>query len=208
MASIPSLFEDNSNDSEFSALAIPSSNTYTLRYTTFIPQLSVSDPFSLGNYLKGDNRGYSITSAAYRTRSDVALSFANSSMTLSKYVNPSHRCSTAACTSIIKTATASTSGMTIHKDVVSSSKMNWRINHDIGIPFGAIYPNINYFYEAALTKTSLNVKGSHDKAPGHELYLITPAAATVTVHRTTVTADWQFSLLIPGAPQTFFNVSY
>ncbi|WP_260287213.1 DUF3238 domain-containing protein [Peribacillus aracenensis] len=188
--------------------AIPKSEEYSFRYTTFIPQKSVIDFLSPGNWLKGDNRGYDPYSTKFRTNTEVNVGFWMPFMTPFLETGKSHRCDTSACTKVIKEDQASTSGIKVTKDIVTTSKMRWRVNHDVGIPFGAIYPNITYYYDAVLTKTTFNVNGSHDKAPAHEFYMFSATSSGYnTLHRTTVDSTWDFTLLAPGAPQTNFKVS-
>lgn len=213
----PSFFEKNSikeTDAEeantmVSAAAFPVSEEYSFSYMTFIPQKSVPDPYSPGDWLMGDNRGYDPYSSKFRTKSSVNVGFWMPYMTHFPETGVSHRCYTSACTSPYKTTgQASTSGIQIHKDIVTTTKMRWRINHDVGVPFNAMYPNITYYYDAILTKSSFTVSGSHDKAPAHEFYMF-PATSPnyITIERWWVDSNWDFMLLIPGSAQDYFNFS-
>lgn len=190
----------------------PQWRNYIFRYTTFIPYKSIEDPKPFnGTYLSGDNRGFDFWSNSYRTRTDVYayLSAGPPDIEGFKKIGESKRCSDKDCTNIIQRATASDSGIQIIKDTITSTKLQWRVKHDVGIPFGAEYPNINYYYEATLTSSpTLYINGAHDKAPNHEFYMAVQSSDDVTtLHRASVNSEWDFINLIPGAPQTTFNIS-
>ncbi|WP_380705502.1 DUF3238 domain-containing protein [Salinithrix halophila] len=185
---------------------------YLVRYTTFIPYKSVEDPKPFNStYLKGDNRGFGFFARSFRTRSDIYTYFSPSKkFKYDKKIGQSERCKDKDCKNVIEKKTASDSGIEVFKDKVSNKEIKWRVKHDVGIPFGDEYPNINYFYEATLTnKPSLVVKGAHDKAPNHEFYIAlqNSDAPVQTIHKYKVSSKSDFLFLIPGAPQEFFNVS-
>lgn len=212
----PSFFEEEASeslakDTEVSMSAtFPRSEEYSFSYMTFIPQKSIIDFYNPSYYLKGDNRSYDPYSSKYRTKSEVNVGFWMPYMTHYPDTGVSHRCYTSACTSPYKdTAQIGTEGIKISKDIVSTTKMRWRMNHDVGIPFGAAYPNITYYYDAVLTKSSLSVTGSHDKAPAHEFYMFAATTSNyITIERHWVDSTWDFTALIPGlVPQKYFNFS-
>lgn len=212
----PSFFEKTSpkatnikeTSTTVSAAAFPVSEEYSFSYVTFIPQVSTMDPFSM-YYLAGDNRGYDPYSSKFRTKSSVNVGFWMPYMSHFPETGLSHKCYTSACTAPYAwTEQASTDGIQIHKDLVTTTKMQWRVNHDVGIPFGSYYPNINYYYNATLTKSSLTVSGSHDKAPAHEFYMFPATSSSyITIERWWVDSGWDFGMLMPGAPQDYFNFS-
>ncbi|PFT49234.1 fibronectin type III domain-containing protein [Priestia megaterium] len=206
--------ENNSASSKTSMKAayMPKANAYSFLYMTFIPYFSLEDPVPLnGTYLKGDDRGFYPYSNRYRTKVDVSTGFKGPT-----YINPvidigtSHRCADAACKKVIETKTASKSGIKVYKDQVSTRKMVWRVKHDVGIPFGKGYPNINYYYEATLLSSpSFVVKGAHDKAPNHEFYLFAETSTKAfPIEKYKVNSTLDFMLLAPGTPQHFFNRSF
>jgi hypothetical protein len=206
--------EENSLSAKNSMKAayMPKANAYSFLYMTFIPYFSLEDPFPLnGTYLKGDDRSYQPYSDRYRTKVDVSTGFKGPT-----YINPvvdigtSHRCADAACKKVIETKTASKSGVKVYKDLVGTKKMVWRVKHDVGITFGKIYPNINYYYEATLLSSpSFVVKGAHDKAPNHEFYLFAETSTKAfPIEKYKVNSKNDFMLLMPGSPQHFFNRSF
>jgi hypothetical protein len=203
--------EDKGN--EFGIASFPGTSewrNYIFRYTTFIPQESVEDPMPFnGTYLHGDDRSFDYFSNDYRTRVDVNAFLTWNDFTYDRYVGESLRCEDRACTDIIERDTAPKSGIEVIEDYSSSSKMQWRVKHDVGIPFGSIYPNINYYYEATLTSSpSLSISGAHDKAPSHEFYMATYASDDmVPLHLFSVDSEWDFAYLAPGTPQEYFSVS-
>lgn len=204
-------FIKGDNENSLAPASLPKSEEYSFEYKTFIPQKAVGDPYSLGNYLIGDNRGYDPFSSKYRTSSVVNVGFWMPYMTHFKDVGLSKRCSNqnwSGSKDPLKTGTASDKNIKLTKDNVSTTKMQWRLNHDVGIPFHAMYPNITYYYEATLTKSSLTILGSHDKAPAHEFVMMAPVINNyIVIQRHTVNSSWDFGFLIPGAPQTVFNFS-
>ncbi len=180
---------------------------YGFRWTTFIEAKSVADPFSLGNWLKGDNRTFGFNESSYRTRTDVIADFTGGMITDSRKVGRTERYETKDLTgSPIKTGTASNTGIKVTKDINTSTRKYWRINHDVGVPFAAIYPNITYYVETDIKRDgSFTVKGSHDRMPSHEFYVFIPNSDTIV-------PIFQFSdegagFLIPGTPQKTFNIS-
>ncbi|WP_175987037.1 hypothetical protein [Bacillus sp. Marseille-Q1617] len=205
--------ESESGNNLLKAASFPGTSdwrNYIFRYTTFIPQDSVEDPKPFnGTYLKGDGRGYNYFSNSYRTRVDVNAYLTWNDFFYNKDVGESHRCSDSACTDIIESDTASESGIEVLEDYSSSSKMQWRVKHDVGIPFGAEYPNITYYYDATLTSSpSLSINGSHDKAPSHEFYMAVYASdVMVPLEKYMVDSEWDFIMLAPGMPQEYFNIS-
>ncbi|MCM3165161.1 DUF3238 domain-containing protein, partial [Metabacillus litoralis] len=200
--------KDSNND--VSTLALPKSEEYAFIYRTFIPQKSVMDPYS-AYWLAGDNRsGFDPYSNKFRTESNVNVGFWMPYMTHFPETGQSHKCYTSACVAPYAwTKQASTDGIKLTKDLVTTTKMQWRVNHDVGIPFSSMYPNINYYYNATLTKSSLSITGSHDKAPAHEFYMFPASGSTsyVTIERWWVDSSWDFGMLMPGAPQDYFNFS-
>ncbi|SFD03366.1 Protein of unknown function, partial [Bacillus sp. OV322] len=188
-----------STNNSFAALALPSSNEFSLDYRTFIPFKSVENPnpASSIDYLQGDNRtAFAAYSNIYRTESSVNIMFNGpTSLTLWKDVHASHSCTNASCSNPKSLGTASSSGITIDKLVVSSKRMTWSVNHAVGVPLGILYPDINYYYLATLTPKSFSIDGEHDKAPNHEVYLNYPSGS-IKLHTFAVTSQNDFWKLI------------
>ncbi|MPQ26752.1 DUF3238 domain-containing protein [Bacillus paralicheniformis] len=161
--------------------AIPKDNMYSFVYKTFIPYKSVKDPHPLGTgYLKGDNRGFSFYSNKFRTESDIHVQFSGpTSLVHRKSIGKSYRCKDADCKTILESGTASSKGLKHEVISKSSSKMGWYVSHAIAFPFGITYPNIDYSYQAELTKYKLAINGNHDGAPNHEFYLLSPSDSKI-----------------------------
>ncbi|WP_085524459.1 DUF3238 domain-containing protein [Tuberibacillus sp. Marseille-P3662] len=207
---------------KISTLAFPGTSqwrNYIFRYTTFIPFESVEDPKPFnGTYLKGDDRNsFDFFANDYRTRTDVWTYFNSASwlgvnapnITYNKDIQQSVRCEDPDCSQVIERDTASESGIEVIKDTISSNKLQWRVKHDVGIPFGWEYPNINYYYSATLTSTpSLTIEGAHDKAPNHEFFMaVQNSDVVIPLHTYSVGSTWDFFYLTPTAPQEYFNIS-
>ncbi|QWB31816.1 fibronectin type III domain-containing protein [Exiguobacterium acetylicum] len=209
-------FSNDSDDKSYkmsSSSISPSKRSYFFRYTTFIPDKTVKNKNFLDylgtSYLHGDNRGYDIWSSKYRTRSDVYAGWAFGSPAIdhSPSVGQSILYKDKAGKNVIKKATASTNGIKLSKDVLSKSKVAWRVNHDVGVPFAKSYPNITYYYEGTqYSNGSMKIRGAHDNAPNHEFYWgyaysdLTPK----TVFRHT---GGSFFNLVPGMKQKYFEFS-
>lgn len=191
----------------------PSAIKYSLlfRYTTFIPEKTVSDPLSgFSSYLGGDNRSWGFFNNKYRTRSDVFAGWggsANNELRQVPGTGTTIRYKNKAGTQEIDRAKASTAGIKLTKDSVTSSKIQWRVNHSVGVPFAKIYPNIKYYYEGTLSSNyNVQLRGSHDKAPNHEFAF----ALAYTEDNPIKVFDYKggsFFNLVPGMPQVYFEYS-
>lgn len=167
------------------------------------------NPLDLGTYLGGDNRGWDFYHKRYRTRSDVIAGWGRGSNELRQNpsVGESVLYSDEAGTKVVKKATASNSGIKLTKDLVSSSKIMWRVNHNVGVPFRKSYPNINCFYEGTLySNYSVELRGSHDKAPNHEFALVL-ADTDDTPFKIFNYTGGSFFNLVPGSPQRYWAFS-
>lgn len=192
----------------------PNAIKYSLlfRYTTFIPDNTVKNlhPLDLGTYLGGDNRTWGFFNNKYRTRSDVFAGWGGPSsneLRLDPGIGESILYSDKAGTKVVKRDTALTSGIKLTKDQVSSSKIMWRINHNVGVPFRPSYPNINYYYEGTLHNNySISIRGSHDKAPNHE-FALALAYTEDTPIKIFNYKGGSFFNLAPGMPQIYFEYS-
>lgn len=187
--------------------AVPNSQEFTFNYRTFIPYVSVKNlnPFSGYSYLKGDNRSSFLAyTDKFRTESSVYALFNNPpALTLWRTVNPTFVCKEAACTTKPKEAgTANPNGMKINKYKVEKNNLRWAVDHSIGIPLGAEYPNIDYYYLAVLTPKSFSVSGDHDKAPNHEFWMNYPAGSK-KIYSYSVSSKIDFWKLAGGSKATW-----
>ncbi|HAM79614.1 DUF3238 domain-containing protein [Ornithinibacillus bavariensis] len=183
-----------------------SSMNYTIlfRYTTFIPEARAENPLNSTVY-GGDNRSFDFYADAYRTRSDV---FAGWLMGQELYQNPYTGVTVQYKNGEVNTKKASTSGIKLTKDLVSSSKMMWRVNHNVGNPFSSLFPGLTYYYEGTLYNTyDIELRGSHDKAPNHEFYYAVAYTDFVTPGVIFKYTGGGLYYLIPGMPQQYFEFS-
>jgi len=189
---------------------------YLFRYQTFIPFASVDNPNQyhetlIGEYgtrLKGDNRGFDPFSNKYRTRVDVYADWWYPDLYADRLVGESVLYDSDG--NVLMRDTASNSGIKVTKDLVSSTKMMWRVNHDVGVPFDPTYPNITYYYEGTVYKNgTFSLRGSHDKAPNHEIYAGNAYTdlRPLTAYTFAVGSTMDFAYLSPGTPQKYFEVS-
>lgn len=168
------------------------------------------NPLDLGTYLGGDNRGWDFYHNRYRTRSDVIAGWGRgfSELRQDPSVGDSVLYADKAGTKEIDRDRASKSGIRLTKDLVSSSKIMWRVNHNVGVPFRASYPNIAYFYEGTLySNYNVELRGSHDKAPNHEFALVLADTDDIPFKIFNY-AGGSFFNLVPGLlPQRYWEFS-
>lgn len=153
---------------------------YNFRYTTFIPVAKADPPDGKScPTFKGDDRDFSFSSSAYRTRSEVQAYFSGSAAGTTSWVTrdvhptTQYNCDGTTTTKTQTSYTMSKSNIEATKDFVS-----WKVTHSVGIPFpiyGISPPNIDYSYTAAVSSDGdIQVTGSHDQAPSHEMYAYIP----------------------------------
>lgn len=178
---VESMKVESTKKSGISTMAVPNSNEFSLDYRTFIPYKGVKNPNAASSYkyLKGDNRtSFAAYSNAYRTEASVYAMLSNpAALTLWPSVSGTYSCSTSACTDPKYVATASKSGIQLNKYTVATNNLRWSVNHSVPIPLPGVYPAIDYYYLAILSKSSFSVSGDHDKAPNHEFYMNYPAGS-------------------------------
>lgn len=202
---LPEKFVKSVEESKKRQLASASSLKYTIlfRYQTFIPDYRVSPPLVSTEYA-GDNRSFDFWSNEYRTRSDI---FAGWALGQELYQNRDVGTTTQYKDGEVNKKTASESGIRLTKDLVSSSKMMWRLNHDVGDPFCKCFPNITIYYEGILySNYSFEVRGSHDKAPNHEFYFALAYTEDTPGEIFKYEGGSLFNLF-PGMPQRYFEFS-
>lgn len=215
---VPKVFEQARQKDGFQTQGIPHQiPAYFFRYATFIPFATVDNPNSIhealigefGTRLKGDNRGFDPFPNSSRTKIDVWADMAIlNDLYYDREVGESVLY--ASDGRVLMRDTASVDGIRVYEDYEGSDKMMWRITHDVGVPFHASYPNINLYVEGTVYRNgSLFIRGSHDKAPNHELY----AAPAYTDYTPIRIYDWEvdseadFYFLMPGMPQQYYEVS-
>lgn len=186
--------------------------SFLFRYTTFIPEKTVSDPLSgFTSYLGGDNRSWGFFNNNYRTRSDVFAGWGGSATSELRQVpgtGTSIRYEDKAGTKEIDRAKASTADIKLTKDSVTTSKIQWRVNHSVGVPFLAIYPNIKYYYEGTLYNNySVQLRGSHDKAPNHEFAFALAYTEDTPIKVFDYTGGSFFNLIPGVGVQVYFEYS-
>ncbi|OEH53110.1 hypothetical protein AQ616_17675 [Oceanobacillus sp. E9] len=199
----------------FSTDISPQNVRYSMlfRYTTFIPSRVEENKFPFhGGWLKGDNRGFSATSSKYRTRSDVYAGWSPAGdgreLRQERSVSETVLYEDKAGTKVDMRDTASASGIKFVPLVKNNSNVEWEVNHDVGVPFDPMYPNITYQYFGKLDSSySGSIRGSHDKAPNHEIYLGVAYTGMGWTSLRTYTGQSFFNLL-PGMPNETFNIKF
>lgn len=175
------LLKDETSQSFISALGTVGMS-YKLRYTTFIPVQYAPAPTFWNyspdgiKYFHGDNRGFSSTSSAYRTKVEVYNYFSGTDLaTNSMYTDISPTIAYDANYNWLATKTAS-GGMTQSVWYKTYDEIKWWVSHSVGNPFVTFFGTnpaaIDYNFRAELNSAGKYLAyGDHDKAPSHEVYL-------------------------------------
>ncbi|MGG0381496.1 DUF3238 domain-containing protein [Priestia filamentosa] len=197
-----------------SSSPVPRDISYTVRYTTFIPDKYVPNPFTGDSFVKisyfgGDDRSFYPFSYKYRTRADFKVIFGGNGYVSTGFypdTNPTFLYDWQK--NPMGIGQASTAGMKILNVKKASTSVSYQVNHDVGIPFGdSVSPDITYSYIAKIYKNGgYAVSGTHDGAPSHEMYRINNADnAYRTLHQA---PNIDFDYLWPFYPNTSFKASY
>ncbi len=170
---------------EQAAAATAAPLSTSIRYATFIPTFSVEapplvcTPDASKNYrFLGDNRGYSSTSNAYRTRFDVTVDWLDGTTSYSRSVRSTTRQIQDPITkawSFDEIDTANTSSMLYSSlSTQTSSFKKFRIKQNVGNPLcdGFVTRGISFDFDIAINRGgSYSVEGTALLAPNHELYI-------------------------------------
>jgi len=169
-------------EAEQTAAAVAAIDKSSVTYKTFIPQQYLSaPPAGCGSYngsgysFGGDNRTWSQTSTAYRTRQIVSVNWlASASIETSNAVGATkvYRTSNK---QLISTKSASNAGMSIRKLAGSTTaKADLRFTLDSTNPFCTGIPNsISAVFTMIVTRSGnwSITSGSHKQMPNHEIYM-------------------------------------
>ena len=216
---VPELSKDALSSLVASSASLPSgTDDFKFRYSTFIPNAYIYDPNLLENsgkvtYLLGDDRPFfSFNADEYRSRLDVTTAFfsGGGDMNYDRDFGLSVRCDVQGnpCPSseILETDTAPDSGIDVDINEEGSRQIRWDASQDQGVPFGASYPNVNWQYNASLSRTAFAVDGAHDQAPSHEFFVSDRSNGQIdTIYTYDVGSFVDFALLAPGIPQVHYS---
>lgn len=195
----------NGNRILFSANS--SSVDYKMRYTTFIPDAAAPNPFVIGTYIRGDDRGYSYNASTYRTRADINVHFgkSSSSLSLKKYLHNTELRSKLGGM-LIKSYKPQDSGIKLSNKVTKSSYTSFKLSHEVGTGYHpSLTPDINYTMNVTLYKNGkYSFKGTRDQAPSHELYIKKGAAKENKIF---AKPNKGFRYLMPGFPVAAISYS-
>src|SRR5699024_6515341 len=99
------------------------------------------------------------------------------------------------------------SGIEIFDMFMNNNQILWSANHDVGMPFSPLYPNINYYYIGHASAGGIYISGAHDDAPNHEMYIRINNGQNrlqpVELFRHEGGPFWR---LIPGLPKVNFDI--
>jgi hypothetical protein len=152
-----------------------------VRYTTFIPDTYVEDPWydaaTWGTgikYFGGDSRGFNNDASTFRTRTQADTDFCTCSNTPYTNFNKTVQETRAYDENynLIGTKTASpNASQSIW--LLNSDQVNYHVTHDIKNPYTFDFAGITYYYTAQIQSDgSFWIYGKHDRAPSHEMYIM------------------------------------
>jgi hypothetical protein len=169
---------------QVAAAALPNNTTFTFK--TFIPDLWVpapelcggSWPFPNDNYFHGDNRSWSFSSTAYRTKAITVIYWGSTTDTTAKIVGQSklYKKNANGTYTLLETRTASNSGITWYgPNEYGTTRKNFITYHTVQNPFclgpiGTIDYQISVVVDRIAGYNGFTAYGTHDRAPNYELY--------------------------------------
>jgi hypothetical protein len=185
------------SSSDVQAASLPSYTGFIFR--SFIPDLWVEAPLLCDGqglwpndrYFRGDNRGFSSSSTAFRTQATVTLRWTQSSDLTSKGVGTTrlYKKNTNGTYSFLESKTASTAGITFYgPNTYSPTRKNFISYTSVANPFcswifnAAIDLTVNGVVDRTAGYTGFNVWGTHDRAPNYELYFYNEGTTTTRFH--------------------------
>ncbi|WP_334078140.1 DUF3238 domain-containing protein [Paenibacillus sanfengchensis] len=190
-------------------------NSFKWTYKTFIPLQYAEDPWynfeTWGDgikYFKGDNRSFSSTSEAYRTKTVGDTIFYTDSTTASENFFKDVSKTYAYDEDYVLVGSKQDSGAYINRIVnsTSASKVDVTVYHKSGNPYAVKGAEIDYQMRVITQKGgAYSFQGVHDRAPSHELYVRLSNGTVLTIFNH---AHEGFEYL--GAPSTLarsFSVS-
>lgn len=208
-----------SSSVEVSTTALPSQTVFT--FTTFIPEQYVEAPLLCGgawpfpnaNYFRGDNRSWSYSSPAFRTRQMAFLNW-SSTDSISRWIGQTRRYQKNAngTYTFLDGQTASLSSLThLGPNTLSSTQMSFYMQSTAQNPYcpGPI-GRIDYVINAVVNRTAgltgdtFVVWGRHDRFPNYEFYYSDSTTAPTT-HRF---RSWVHGspLCLDGCTMVEFNI--
>lgn len=166
-------------------------NSFKWTYKTFIPMEWPEDPWynfeTWGKnikYFKGDNRGFSSTSEAYRTKTVGDSIFYTDSTKASEafYKNVSTTYAYDANKKLVSYKTDSGEFINRIVNSTSASKVDVTVFHKSGNPYAVKGAEIDYQMRVITQKGgAYSFEGVHDRAPAHELYVRLNNGTTLTI---------------------------
>lgn len=176
----PASFQD-ATDVAFAA-TLPASTTF--RYTNFIPEYQVDAPYLVctpgdnrSYAFLGDNRTWSVSSSAYRTRMNVSIDWLNGgATTYTRTVHATHRYVKIGSSYVFdEAATASNSTMHLRVDAKSNSVVAFEMWQNVANPLcnSLLTGGIRFDYFVAIERAGFySVEGVAVKVPNHEVYIM------------------------------------
>lgn len=143
-----------------------------LRYTTFITEAKVSGKALVCGsppYFDGNNRSFSPTSSAYKTRVTLTYDWPNGKVHADKSVHDTIRLDSNG--RAVERRNAGTSGIKVTVSSQGTQQTKLTVNHSVGNPFCKTSA-IAYNLRATVKRSGgYVISGEHRRAPYHEMYL-------------------------------------
>lgn len=150
---------------------VKSKKLFTLRYTTFIADLTVQHAHLLSkhSYFQGDNRQFHPEGQTYRTRVDVMYNLVDQKQPIHCQKNVGQTISYNRLGKVRKKDFAQLHGIGIDK--LKNGKKGFRLMHSVHNPI-VVGPHIDYELDVLIEENgSYHACGWHNEAPHHEVYV-------------------------------------
>lgn len=166
---------------------------YDISYTTFIPGDFEKAPNFINGYpfflwflgddlwFKGDDRKFDDiykgfnNKTSYRTRTITTVGWDYRGLPVLSAINSAGESHAYIDKDDIEPFASDTadadSDIETWDSYMSTSQIMWNVDHNSGMPFDTLYPNITYSYRGHLTDQGIFIDGNHDHAPNHEMYI-------------------------------------
>jgi hypothetical protein len=171
------------NDLQDEGVVLANPTRTIIRHSTFIPDAWVSAPLLCGGswpfpgdrYFRGDNRSWSATSSAYRTRADVDIRWTGSnSVNRSVGATRLYRRNANGTYTFLESKIAPLSGISGYFIPQGSNGWWFRVDHSVGNPFCSGVGVMDAQFRGIVFRTSgfsnFILEGVHDRAPNYEFY--------------------------------------
>lgn len=162
----------------------PPLSTVKVWVHSFIPMVSVTDPF--GYCYTGDGRTFSpAVHASYRTHQEIEFNVTTGAKTIDWVdTGTTHELDRKTCTTVIASAKASTSGLVNGPITASGVHRTFNLTGSASNPraFYACAIDYNFGVSIDTSRRICSIQGAHDGFPAYEIYVTANGGAGVPVY--------------------------